>query len=640
MKMYYLLYFVLPFLSTATCLILDQEEFTTFVDDLLTEWNVPGGASIAFVQQNDSSSSNHWVVETAGFGNATKYGDRMTADSQMCIASNSKLFTVFLVGIALDDQKARYPLRFKTKICSLIPDWCTMHERLEYPLNQNTDYFRDLKHTATEATIEDLMSHRTGWPRHDNSWKLSLNASNLLSHHLPNLRRSATFREEWQYNNFMYATLSFLPSIIWGTDDSFLSLVEKHIFEPLALNETTWDRNQLIHGFSRVGDFPRPSAEQGTPSQEDVWEAFTQGKPLVWPPEVSVEGDIVAGAGGVISSARDMATWLQMLLLKGKNPTTGEQVIPSWVVDAAATGLSVAVPHSPYPEMSPVVYGGGQMIGTYRGHQYIEHGGSTPGFMTQVIRFPNTNFGVAVLANDDIVGSQLHDIIKWRAVDTVLGLEPLDWNTRMKNVLYQVISARPAITPRPTDPTLPLPSTSFEGTYTNPSYGTVRLCLLNSTLPSCKTFLSTLPTHLPGIFPENPDPDSPPTLISTLENVYSAYMIISHYEGAVWNLTSRVSVLEEGKRTAVNLFGGLVTDGVAVEFGFEPETTNSSRTKSFAYGGREQEVMVSSDGGYHAPLGVKGFGLTGIWGAGASVPPLTREGNVVERSEVWFSKDS
>jgi CubicO group peptidase (beta-lactamase class C family) len=104
----------------------------------------------------------------------------------------------------------------------------------------------------------------------------------------------------------MYATLSFLPSIIWGTDDSFLSLVEKHIFEPLALNETTWDRNQLIHGFSRVGDFPRPSAEQGTPSQEDVWEAFTQGKPLVWPPEVSVEGDIVAGAGGVISSARDM----------------------------------------------------------------------------------------------------------------------------------------------------------------------------------------------------------------------------------------------------------------------------------------------------------------------------------------------
>ncbi|KAH8831957.1 beta-lactamase/transpeptidase-like protein, partial [Flagelloscypha sp. PMI_526] len=629
--------FILSLLSTATCSILDQEEFTTFADDLLAEWNTPGGVSVAFVQEDDSSSSSRWTVETAGFGNASRYGDRMTADSQLCIASNSKLFTVLLVGIALDDQKARYPLGFKTKICSLIPDWCTMHERLDYPLNQSADYFRDLKHTSTEATIEDLMSHRTGWPRHDDSYNFGLNANNLFSDHLPNLRRSTTFREEWQYNNFMYTTLSFIPSIIWETEDSFLTLVEKHIFEPLAMSETTWDRNQIIHGFSRVGDFPRPSAERGTPSQEDVWKALAQANPLVWPPGISVEGDTIAGAGGIISSAQDMATWLQMLLLKGKNPNTGEQVIPSWVVDAAATGLTVAVPHSPYPEMSPVVYGGGQMTGTYRGYQYIEHGGATPGFMTQVIRFPNNNFGVAVLTNDDILGRQLHDIIKWRIVDTVLGLEPIDWNSRMKNALYEMISTRPAITPRPDDATLPLPPTSFEGTYKNPSYGTVRLCLLNSTLPSCKDFLSSLLTHLPGVFPKEPDPESPPTLVSTFDNFSSAYKIITHYDGAVWNLTSMVSVTEEGKRIAVNPFGGLFNDGMVVEFGFESGMVDGPATNSFSYGEeRKQEVIIGKSG---SSIEVKGFGLTGIWGAGPSVPPLTGDGDIVERSEVWFSKD-
>jgi hypothetical protein len=91
MKIHHLLYFVLSLLSTATCSILDQEEFTTFVDDLLTEWNTPGGVSVAFVQKDASSSSSRWTVETAGFGNASRYGDRMTATSQLCIASNSKV---------------------------------------------------------------------------------------------------------------------------------------------------------------------------------------------------------------------------------------------------------------------------------------------------------------------------------------------------------------------------------------------------------------------------------------------------------------------------------------------------------------------------------------------------------------------
>ncbi|KAJ7041563.1 hypothetical protein C8F04DRAFT_145170 [Mycena alexandri] len=71
-----------------------------------------------------------------------------------------------------------------------------------------------------------------------------------------------------------------------------------------------------------------------------------------------------------------MATWLKMLLQEGKNQS-GETVIPPAVVQKAATGVTVYTPIAPYPELSPVVYSGGQRRDTYR--EKIEHGGSVPG---------------------------------------------------------------------------------------------------------------------------------------------------------------------------------------------------------------------------------------------------------------------
>ena len=68
-----------------------------------------------------------------------------------------------MVGIALEESKVDYPDGWKTKICTLLPDWCLMHKRALYRMDVESS--KDLKRVATEATIEDLMSHQTGWPR-------------------------------------------------------------------------------------------------------------------------------------------------------------------------------------------------------------------------------------------------------------------------------------------------------------------------------------------------------------------------------------------------------------------------------------------------------------------------------------------
>lgn len=52
------------------------------------------------------------------------------------------------------------------------------------------------------------------------------------------------------------------------------------------------------------------------------------------------------------------------------------------------------------------------------------------GFATQLSRFPTQRFGVAVFSNDEMYGDRIMDVIKFRIMDQMLGLKPIDWNGR------------------------------------------------------------------------------------------------------------------------------------------------------------------------------------------------------------------
>ena len=75
------------------------------------------------------------------------------------------------------------------------------------------------------------------------------------------------------------------------------------------------------------------------------------------------------------------------------------------------------------------MYGAGQWRYSYQGHDIIEHGGSNPGYKTQVTRFPNDNLGIIILSNDEN-GWYLQETVKFRIADEILGLKKLDWNDR------------------------------------------------------------------------------------------------------------------------------------------------------------------------------------------------------------------
>lgn len=270
------------------------------------------------------------------------------------------------------------------------------------------------------------------------------------------LKTSAEFRERWQYNNMAYATASSFTEVLAGVP--FTDYVKSNIWDRLGMKDTyvkiddARATGRLVGGVRRTGiDVPKCFE---TLERDGDW----QGKKDNKLPE-SCYGKVVdigwftsndqmnAGAGGVISCAQDMvstrqlaqtsccrygrlnfahawqATWLKTLLLEGRHPVTNASIIPSDVIQAAATSYTVAGWSQQTKDFSTLTYGMGQMLHSYRGHAMVEHGGSVPGHMTQVLRFPHDKVGIFVSAVDSEFGSEYHKAARIIIADHIFGLE-------------------------------------------------------------------------------------------------------------------------------------------------------------------------------------------------------------------------
>ncbi|KAJ3740199.1 beta-lactamase/transpeptidase-like protein [Lentinula detonsa] len=592
-------------------------QIDSFIEQVLSDWNSAGGVGIAVVQRNEDGS---WNVENKGYGIAKTDGSKVTGDTLFAIGSNSKLFDVIATGLLISNETLSPRISWNTKISSIIPEW-----ELSDPI------------ASSGSTIIDLMSHRTGLPRHDMAYHNTQPVQSLISK-IKYLKPSSEFREVWQYNNIMYTVLSYLPDVL--THVPFTHYVKNHLFIPLGLNSTTYssvvaeESGNLADGFGR----------DGVNKSENLLGAGTPRAMPFWNPYGGEDGNIISGAGGVISSARDVATWLQVLLLQGKNPITDEQVIPSSVIEKVATGVTVLAQASvsSYPEYAPVNYGGGQMRSSYRGFNFIEHGGGTPGFHTQITRFPFNNVGVAVLTNDDAYGSVIMEIIKWRIVDELFSLRPIDWNSRAKQRVTEAYEKRSRqLIPRPDNPTSPsVPFTSLAGTYQHPAYGTLELCALpsiaslkwtkssESTLPtesafpmtaSCERLIDEIPTRLPGTANTS---DAVPTFFAYMDSTWLSHVRLQHFDGNLFNVSGFKSlpIIDTSKSVQTKT-------KEKQQYWVHDAMDGAPSTVEFAIG-----QLDDIQGG------VTGFGVTGgFWGAGEGVEGPEGE-TVQQRAEVWFDR--
>ncbi|KAJ7249404.1 beta-lactamase/transpeptidase-like protein [Mycena rebaudengoi] len=508
-------------------------EIDTAISKILSNWNTPGGAAVAV------------------------------------------LFDALATGLLISNTSLTPQISWKTKIASIIPTW-----KLMDPV------------ASAESTITDLMSHRTGLPRHDFMFSMSDNISSAIER-LQYLKPSTGFREDLQYNNIMYSVLSYLPTALLPGHPPFARYVKEYIFDPLGLNSTTYsfatanETGRMADGFVRL-------------AINNTENPIGPGTPVVvpyWLPNVREDGDLISGAGGVMSTANDMARWLKMLLLNGQNPDTNATVIPAEVVQKVATGVTIWEGTASSAELSAKVYGAGQIQSSYRGH----------GYHSQVTRLPFDGLGIAVLTNDDNYGPVFLEAIKYRIIDAALGLEPVDWSAR-----YQAsVSADARLNATTTPPGAPLPPptiASLARKYRNPGYGPdIELCAIGGGDPKSESaHCSALISHVNTTFPASL---SGATLVWEWGRFLATYALLTHFKGAVFNVTGWAAV----PTTNTSLFPA----------GYLPYDAGlGGSTVEFAFGGGSSKT-------------VEGFGFKGgMWGAMVPEEPVGQ--GVKGASEVWF----
>jgi CubicO group peptidase (beta-lactamase class C family) len=158
-------------------------------EKVLTDWKAAGFA-VAVVEKNK-------IIYSKGFG----YRDLekklpVTPNTLFAIGSCTKAFTSSLIGLLQKEGKVEFDKPAHTYLNTL-------------------RFYNDEMNNG--ITLRDMMSHRTGLPRHDYSWYyFSTSSRDSIMQRIQYQQPTFPVRNKWQYNNFMFwrraALLKGLPA--------------------------------------------------------------------------------------------------------------------------------------------------------------------------------------------------------------------------------------------------------------------------------------------------------------------------------------------------------------------------------------------------------------------------------------------
>lgn len=368
------------------------------------------------------------VLLCEGFGlRDIEHVEPVTADTHFPIASDSKAFTAAV-------------------LCHLA-DQGTLD--LDQPVRELVSWFQMYDPTATAlVSTRDLLSHRTGLPRHDFVWYGRPDVTNeSVVRALRHLQPNKQLRQTWQYNNLCYMTAGYLTEVLTGK--TWGQAIHDQLLNPLAMTATVLNPHD-----PSIKELAQPYKDvKGTP----VLQAF---------PEKNEEA---GAAGGIVSTASDIARWLLARL--GGSPEVLSADALAQLHGPAMIGGTVA---TTFPERQPIGYALGCQNESYRGHRLVRHGGNLVGFSSDVSVLPSAGIGIAILTN--LHGTSLRDALPLMIYDRLLGLEPVAWGERYYEQMSALLKGRDdALEHHAAEPAGTPSSRSLDeyaGTYEHPAYGT------------------------------------------------------------------------------------------------------------------------------------------------------------------------
>jgi CubicO group peptidase (beta-lactamase class C family) len=397
-----------------------------FVRNAMRQYNVPGVA-LAIVDGDK--------VFVRGFGvRSIGKPDAVDGDTIFMIASNTKSFTAALVGTFVDQHR----LRWDDKVMDYLP---------EFVLKDG--------YASRNCTARDLLAHRSGLPAFtgDNLESFGFSRAEIMRR-IRFIEPACTFREKAGYSNPGFFAAGMLAAKLGG--DSYEHLVEKRLFEPLAMTRSGLSTKSCCPD-KNVADAHCPLPDGG--SRVVSWD----------------DADPLGPAGEITSTAKDMANWVRMLLNNGA--LDGKQILTAECVHEMHTPAMVEEPS--FAELAPIdfhcgfSYGLGWGVYQYQGHQIIEKGGARTGMRSIVTLVPDRKLGIVVLANQNL--TVVPEAVRAYLMDNMVAPAGRDLQTEIAKA-HQKISEVFGQKPAPlTSATPSLPIEKYAGEYENELYGTVRV---------------------------------------------------------------------------------------------------------------------------------------------------------------------
>ena len=315
----------------------------------------------------------------------------MTPSTLFIAASTTKSFTASIAALLVEDKQNYSNIKWTTPISSLARE----------------DFVLADGWLTDQVTITDALSHRTGYPRHDQTW---INHKTSVVEQVRKLRLlppSAPLRTKWQYNNMMFIAVSHVIELVTGK--SIRDVFDEWLWTPLNMSETYLGPESA--GQCKVKN---PDCAMSRNYKWDNRMSTMQEIPLSALPEAS-------GAGGIVSNVDDYAKWIHSLVMES-GPLSHESY------------KTIRSPHACIEEAESFVtgpswYGLGLMGSVYRGHQVVLHDGGLGGFHTRMIYLPGQEFGLVIMQN---APTSCLNVVAYRLIDDFLSIpeaERHDFNT-------------------------------------------------------------------------------------------------------------------------------------------------------------------------------------------------------------------
>ncbi|MES2176337.1 MAG: serine hydrolase [Gemmatimonadota bacterium] len=379
--------------------------FDAYVERVLKTFDVPG-VSVAIVKDGRVVLAKGYGVRTLG------KPDRVDSNTRFGIASNTKVFTASALAMLVEAGKVEWD----APVIRYLPDFAMY------------DPF-----VTRELTVRDLLVHRSG---------LGLGAGDLLwwpastydraeiARRLRFIKPATSFRSAYAYDNVLYLVAGQLIEKVSG--QSWEDFVRTRILEPVGMTGSTVRHSDAMAG----GNVASTHAE-------------VDGVVKVIAPMVS---DNTNPAGGINSSAADMAKWMIVQMDSGRIAPAANGAPERRLFSPASTRQiwSIVTPIPVGSRVTPGLehlrpnlsgYALGLGVSDYRGKLRLQHSGGLPGYLSLVTMIPSARLGVAVLTNQE--SGDAFNAITLRAIDAYLDAAEIDYTSRFA-VLRDSARARDA----------------------------------------------------------------------------------------------------------------------------------------------------------------------------------------------------